>query len=320
MTAFCWSDPLLLDAQLTEEERERLVRTIIAGLPGSEEAYTLDTLRARLALYRDVDATGPQGIQQFLEQHTSDGSTFGGRCKSTAWMGLSVCKRAAELTGDTQYLDDYRDMLVRVLDDLFDDVGSGTDADKRAVVREIDLIAPPLAPARDPRDMAYCSPVSAAQVLRTMIWNEVDSVVMTSATLTGGGDFQSFAIDNGLPDHAEMASLASPFDLPNQAELIVPNFPVTPDDREGQRLDNFLLGQLKGAPRSLVYKLVRSGQVRVNGGRAKAERKLAAGDEVRIPPVRLEGEAERGHTGQCGRGWKARCRRGVWQARDRRDG
>ena len=67
-----------------------------------------------------------------------------------------------------------------------------------------------------------------------------------------------------------------------------------PDDREGQRLDNFLLGQLKGAPRSLVYKLVRSGQVRVNGGRAKAERKLEAGDEVRIPPVRLETEAERG--------------------------
>ena len=45
-----------------------------------------------------------------------------------------------------------------------------------------------------------------------------------------------------------------------------------PEDREGQRLDNFLLGQLRGAPRSLVYKLVRSGQVRVNGGRVKAER------------------------------------------------
>ena len=66
-----------------------------------------------------------------------------------------------------------------------------------------------------------------------------------------------------------------------------------PEDREGQRLDNFLLGQLKGAPRSLVYKLVRSGQVRVNGGRAKAERKLEAGDEVRIPPVRLADEGER---------------------------
>ncbi len=63
---------------------------------------------------------------------------------------------------------------------------------------------------------------------------------------------------------------------------------TVPADRAGQRLDNFLLGQLKGAPRSLVYKLVRSGQVRVNGGRAKAERKLDAGDEVRIPPVRLQ--------------------------------
>ncbi|WP_240098518.1 RluA family pseudouridine synthase [Thermomonas flagellata] len=61
-----------------------------------------------------------------------------------------------------------------------------------------------------------------------------------------------------------------------------------PDERAGQRLDNFLLGQLKGAPRSLVYKLVRSGQVRVNGGRVKAERRLEAGDEVRIPPVRVD--------------------------------
>lgn len=67
-----------------------------------------------------------------------------------------------------------------------------------------------------------------------------------------------------------------------------------PEDRAGQRLDNFLLGQLKGAPRSLVYKLVRSGQVRVNGGRAKAERKLEGGDEVRIPPVRLAEPGEKG--------------------------
>jgi 23S rRNA pseudouridine955/2504/2580 synthase len=69
---------------------------------------------------------------------------------------------------------------------------------------------------------------------------------------------------------------------------------LVPDDRDGQRLDNFLLGQLKGAPRSLIYKLVRSGQVRVNGGRAKAERKLAGGDEVRIPPLRLSEEGDKG--------------------------
>lgn len=74
---------------------------------------------------------------------------------------------------------------------------------------------------------------------------------------------------------------------------------AVPDDRVGQRLDNFLLGQLKGAPRSLVYKLVRSGQVRVNGGRAKAERRLEAGDEVRIPPVRLP---EPGQSGEPSKG------------------
>ncbi len=66
------------------------------------------------------------------------------------------------------------------------------------------------------------------------------------------------------------------------------------EDRDGQRIDNFLLGYLKGAPRSLIYKLLRSGQVRVNGGRVKAERKLDAGDQVRIPPVRLEEPGDKG--------------------------
>src|SRR3546814_19847889 len=54
-----------------------------------------------------------------------------------------------------------------------------------------------------------------------------------------------------------------------------------PDDRAGQRLDHFLLGQLQGAPKSLVYKIVRSGQVRVNGGRAKADTRLAGGADGR---------------------------------------
>ncbi|MCD7099024.1 ATP-dependent DNA helicase DinG [Stenotrophomonas sp. MMGLT7] len=86
---------------------------------------------------------------------------------------------------------------------------------------------------RDGDLVCHCSPVSAAQVLRKLLWQQVDAVVMTSATLTGGGDFQSLAIDAGLPDDAEMVSLPSPFDLPNQAELVVPKFPATPDDREG---------------------------------------------------------------------------------------
>ena len=67
-----------------------------------------------------------------------------------------------------------------------------------------------------------------------------------------------------------------------------------PDDRAGQRLDNFLLGQLKGAPKSLIYKVVRSGQVRVNGGRAKPDTRLEGGDEVRIPPVHLSEARDKG--------------------------
>jgi 23S rRNA pseudouridine955/2504/2580 synthase len=63
-----------------------------------------------------------------------------------------------------------------------------------------------------------------------------------------------------------------------------------PEERDGQRLDNFLLGQLKGAPRSIIYKIVRSGQVRINGKRAKPDSRVAGGDEIRIPPVVL-GEA-----------------------------
>ena len=60
-----------------------------------------------------------------------------------------------------------------------------------------------------------------------------------------------------------------------------------PDERDGQRIDNFLMNQLKGAPKSLVYKLVRSGQVRINGKRAKPDSRVAGGDEIRIPPVVL---------------------------------
>lgn len=56
-------------------------------------------------------------------------------------------------------------------------------------------------------------------------------------------------------------------------------------EEAGQRVDNFLMRQLKGVPRSLIYRLLRSGQVRVDGKRAKPPRKLAAGETVRIPPV-----------------------------------
>ena len=62
---------------------------------------------------------------------------------------------------------------------------------------------------------------------------------------------------------------------------------VDVDEAEGQRIDNFLLGLLAGVPRSRVYRLLRKGEVRVNGGRVKATYRLRAADRVRIPPVRM---------------------------------
>lgn len=62
---------------------------------------------------------------------------------------------------------------------------------------------------------------------------------------------------------------------------------ITVDEAsEGQRLDNFLLRLLKGVPKTHVYRVIRSGEVRVNKGRAGADTRLAIGDEVRVPPVR----------------------------------
>ncbi|MEN8178932.1 MAG: 23S rRNA pseudouridine(955/2504/2580) synthase RluC [Pseudomonadota bacterium] len=55
----------------------------------------------------------------------------------------------------------------------------------------------------------------------------------------------------------------------------------------GQRIDNFLIRQLKGVPKSYIYRILRKGEVRVNKGRVKAVYRIKAGDRVRIPPVRL---------------------------------
>ena len=63
-------------------------------------------------------------------------------------------------------------------------------------------------------------------------------------------------------------------------------------DQAGQRLDNFLMGRLKGAPRSLVYRIIRKGEVRINRSRARPDSRIAAGDEVRVPPVKLADKEE----------------------------
>ena len=62
---------------------------------------------------------------------------------------------------------------------------------------------------------------------------------------------------------------------------------VVDEDSAGQRLDNFLLRQLKGVPKTHVYRIIRSGEVRLNKGRTSADSRVAAGDSVRLPPVRI---------------------------------
>jgi 23S rRNA pseudouridine955/2504/2580 synthase len=59
------------------------------------------------------------------------------------------------------------------------------------------------------------------------------------------------------------------------------------EEAAAQRIDNFLLRHLKGVPKSHVYLVLRSGQVRVNSGRVKPDYRLQAGDKVRLPPVRV---------------------------------
>jgi len=63
-------------------------------------------------------------------------------------------------------------------------------------------------------------------------------------------------------------------------------------DRSGQRLDNFLAARLKGVPKSAIYRMIRTGQVRINGSRCKAASRLEEGDEVRVPPARTRESAE----------------------------
>ncbi|MDP2367693.1 S4 domain-containing protein, partial [Rhodoferax sp.] len=66
---------------------------------------------------------------------------------------------------------------------------------------------------------------------------------------------------------------------------------VVDEDSAGQRLDNFLLRHLKGVPKTHVYRIIRSGEVRVNKGRASADTRVATGDVIRLPPVRVSERA-----------------------------
>ncbi len=80
---------------------------------------------------------------------------------------------------------------------------------------------------------------------------------------------------------ARQPAAAGPAPAPEVRRIVVD------EGGAGQRLDNFLLRLLKGVPKTHVYRVIRSGEVRINKGRAAADTRLALGDEVRVPPVRV---------------------------------
>jgi 23S rRNA pseudouridine955/2504/2580 synthase len=74
---------------------------------------------------------------------------------------------------------------------------------------------------------------------------------------------------------------------PFQAKLI-----EVDEESAGQRLDNFLMRHLKGVPKTHIYRIIRSGEVRVNKGRASADSRIQSGDVVRLPPLRTSDQAQ----------------------------
>ena len=81
---------------------------------------------------------------------------------------------------------------------------------------------------------------------------------------------------------AEKQSVPQPLQVPPQVQLV-----TISDEEAGQRIDNFLLRICKGVPKSHIYRVLRSGEVRVNKGRIDQTYRLEEGDVVRIPPIRI---------------------------------
>ncbi|MBD8881439.1 ATP-dependent DNA helicase DinG [Rhodanobacter sp. 7MK24] len=118
--------------------------------------------------------------------------------------------------------------------------------------------APPLARwvtlTGDQQLVCHASSVSAAGLLRSVLWGNASGVVLTSATLSAGGNFRGYADAVGLPDDTATLSLPSPFDLAAQAQLEVPAIDALPDAREehAQAISDWLAEHLDWSAGNLV--------------------------------------------------------------------
>ena len=145
--------------------------------------------------------------------------------------------------------------------------------------------APPMARwvtlAGDQQLVCHASSVSAAELLRNVLWDNASGVVMTSATLSAGGNFRGFADAVGLPDDAVTLSLPSPFDLATQARLEVPAMTAMPEAREehAQAISDWLAEHLDWNAGNLV----------LFTSRAKLDRVLQKLPIAHVRKVRAQG-------------------------------
>ncbi|MCW0399268.1 ATP-dependent DNA helicase DinG [Xanthomonas sacchari] len=107
---------------------------------------------------------------------------------------------------------------------------------------------------RDGDVVCHCSPSSASRLLRELVWGQVDSAIVTSATISAGGDFATVTAEMGVPPGAEQVSLPSPFDLQNQAKLIVPAMASQPQDKSAhtREVADYLTQHLRNDTGNLV--------------------------------------------------------------------
>ena len=94
-------------------------------------------------------------------------------------------------------------------------------------------------------------------------------------------------IEAGLDKAPEKTTLPAGLSTDKVNLTLKAEFVTVDENSDGQRLDNFLIRQLKGVPKTHVYRIIRSGEVRVNKGRASADTRIAEGDIIRLPPVRV---------------------------------
>lgn len=95
-------------------------------------------------------------------------------------------------------------------------------------------------------------------------------------------------LNKSIKQSYKLGSKQNPISADNQIDNFAQvNYIRITHNQEGQRVDNFLLGRLKGLPKSHLYKLIRDDEVRINGKRCKPHEKLYAGDVIRLAPVKV---------------------------------